>query len=86
MKTLERKCAILAGRRHRPDLILPEELHSDTVTASVYDNTPNSETLAAVREARDILSGKIAAKSYSSVEELNRELDAEYEAEYGPEC
>jgi DNA-damage-inducible protein J len=45
----------------------------------------NEETLAAVREARDIMSGKIKAKSYNSLAELNAELDAEYEREYGAE-
>ncbi|GAB6393217.1 MAG: hypothetical protein MdMp014T_2590 [Treponematales bacterium] len=47
---------------------------------------PNAETLAAVQEARDIMSGKIQAKTYYSLDELNRELDAEYEAEYGAKC
>ena len=43
----------------------------------------NDETLAAMKEARDIASGRIQAKSYNSLAELNAELDAEYEAEYG---
>jgi DNA-damage-inducible protein J len=43
----------------------------------------NDETLAAMQEARDIASGKIKAKTYASIEELNAELDAEYEQEYG---
>ena len=43
----------------------------------------NEETLAAMQEARDIASGKVEAKSYSSLAELNAELDAEYEMEYG---
>jgi len=42
----------------------------------------NEETLVAMREARDIASGKIQAKSYNSLAELNAELDAEYDAEY----
>ena len=37
----------------------------------------NEETLAAMREARDIASGKINAKSYTSVKEMIAELDAE---------
>ncbi len=37
----------------------------------------NRDTEAAIQEARDILSGKVAAKSYSSVQELFDELDAE---------
>jgi len=43
----------------------------------------NAETEAAMQEARDIMSGKKKAKSYSSADELFAELDAEYEAEYG---
>lgn len=37
----------------------------------------NAETEAALREAEDIASGRVAAKRYSSVEELFAELDAE---------
>jgi DNA-damage-inducible protein J len=42
----------------------------------------NDETLTAMKEARDIASGKIQAKSYNSLAELNEKLDAEYDAEY----
>jgi len=41
----------------------------------------NTETEAAIQEARDIMSGKKKVKSYSSAEELFEELDTEYEAE-----
>jgi DNA-damage-inducible protein J len=37
----------------------------------------NRETEAAMREARDVASGAVAAKSYSSAKELFAELDAE---------
>jgi len=43
----------------------------------------NDETVAAMQEARDIASGKIQSKSYTSLTELNAELDAEYDEEYG---
>jgi DNA-damage-inducible protein J len=43
----------------------------------------NEETLIAMQEARDISSGKTTAKGYTSLAELNAELDAEYELEYG---
>jgi DNA-damage-inducible protein J len=46
----------------------------------------NEETEAAMQEARDIMSGKKKAKSYSSADELFTELDAEYEAEFCKEC
>jgi DNA-damage-inducible protein J len=37
----------------------------------------NEQTEAAMREAKDIASGKIPAKSYASARELFAELDAE---------
>lgn len=37
----------------------------------------NSETLAAMQEAKDIASGKISAKTYSSADELFSDLDNE---------
>lgn len=37
----------------------------------------NRETEDAIQETRDILSGKVQAKSYGSVQELFDELDAE---------
>jgi hypothetical protein len=45
------------------------------------DHTPNAETIAAIQEARDILSGKIQAKRYSSLAEFNAEIAAEYAVE-----
>ena len=37
----------------------------------------NAETEAAIQEARDIMSGRIQSKSYSSAGELFKELDEE---------
>lgn len=37
----------------------------------------NTETLAAMQEARDIMSGKTRAKTYSSAKELFEDLNAE---------
>ena len=37
---------------------------------------PNEKTLAAMQEAEDILSGKIKAKSYDSVQELFEDLES----------
>lgn len=36
----------------------------------------NTETLAAMEEARDIMSGKIQATSYNTTDELFKDLDA----------
>ena len=38
----------------------------------------NTETEAAIQEARDIISGKVNAKSYSSVAEMNADIDLEH--------
>ena len=37
----------------------------------------NKETISAINEAKDIMSGKVEAKSYSSAKELFDELDNE---------
>jgi DNA-damage-inducible protein J len=36
----------------------------------------NAETEAAIQEARDIMSGKIKTKTYSSVAEMNADLES----------
>ncbi len=42
---------------------------------------PSAETLAAMRETEDILSGRVQAKRYASARELFDDLDAEVERE-----
>ena len=42
---------------------------------------PNAETLAAMRETEDILSGRAQSKRYSSARALFDELDAEMDGE-----
>ncbi|WP_347490613.1 type II toxin-antitoxin system RelB/DinJ family antitoxin [Desulfoscipio sp. XC116] len=39
----------------------------------------NAETLAAIQEARDIIAGKVPAKSYNSVAELMEDLNSDDE-------
>lgn len=41
----------------------------------------NAATEAAIKEARDIMDGKVTAKSYSCAQELFSELDKEMESE-----
>ena len=48
-----------------------------SIFKDTYSNYNNKETIAAINEARDITSGKVEAKSYSSAKELFEELDAE---------
>ena len=45
----------------------------------------NAETLEAMQETEDILSGKIPAKSYDTFDEFKAEIDAEIAAEKGAE-
>jgi len=45
--------------------------------ASYEEPEYNEETLAAMQEARDIMSGKIKTKVYSSVEEMHADILAE---------
>jgi len=42
----------------------------------IATDIPNAETLAAIKEMDDMLSGKIPAKRYSSTKELFEELDS----------
>lgn len=41
----------------------------------------NAETEAAIQEARDIRAGKVKAKVYNSVAEMNADIDAEDDGE-----
>ena len=41
---------------------------------------PNADTIAAMKEADDIIAGRVQAKSYASAKELFDELDAEDDA------
>lgn len=38
---------------------------------------PNAETIAAMQECEDIISGKVYAKAYNSAEEMFADLDSE---------
>ena len=40
-------------------------------------NVPNAETVTAMQEVEDIISGKIHAKSYASFSELLKEVEAD---------
>ncbi|MDR0909166.1 MAG: hypothetical protein LBM77_05310 [Spirochaetaceae bacterium] len=59
---------------------------ADTSERDIDEMTLNEETIAAFQETEDIIAGKIKVKSYKTVEEMNADLDAEYEAEYGEPC
>ena len=42
---------------------------------------PNAETIAAMQECEDIISGKVYAKAYNSAEEMFADLDSEEDDE-----
>lgn len=65
----------------QPDALRIEKILLQELALEVKQPRFNAETEAAMQEARDITSGKIAAKSYASVRELFDELDAEMENE-----
>ncbi|MDR2732511.1 MAG: hypothetical protein LBB36_04760 [Fibromonadaceae bacterium] len=72
----------IPNRADRIDTLIPPEYvgrEIEIVMYPVYDDQPeyNEETLAAIQESRDIMSGKIKAKSYDSMEELYADIDAE---------
>ena len=56
-----------------------EELYENLGMTLIDVRVPqyNKETIAAINEARDIMSGKVETKSYSSAKELFDEFDAE---------
>ena len=47
----------------------------DELTEENNEKTPNKETLKAMQETEDILSGKIERKGYNSAEELFEDLE-----------
>ena len=44
---------------------------------SAPNNVPNDETLAAMQEVEDMISGKVKGRSYSSFSELLKEVEAD---------
>ncbi|MCL2284726.1 MAG: hypothetical protein FWC26_15530 [Fibromonadales bacterium] len=66
---------------NRLDTIIPSEYIGQKIEVIVFPQYEepeyNEETLAAMQEARDIMSGKIKAKTYSTVEEMHADILAE---------
>ncbi len=58
------------------NIFLRQSVRERSIPFNITMNTPNAETLAAMQETEDILSGKIPAKRYSDVEEALKELKA----------
>lgn len=60
-------------------VFLKQAVYEQGIPFDVRREQPNAETLAAMRDADDILSGKIKVKSYKNARELFDELDGEDE-------
>lgn len=58
-------------------VFLKQAVYEHGIPFEIRREIPNAQTLAAMREADDILSGKIKTKSYKSARELFDELDRE---------
>lgn len=60
------------------DNLTEEQLKGFVLMFSGVQNMeiPNEKTLAAMQEAEDIISGKVKAKVYNSVEELFEDLES----------
>lgn len=58
------------------NIFLRQVVRKGKIPFEITANIPNEETKAAIEEMEDIIKGKIAAKKYSSVEELFEDLEA----------
>lgn len=58
-------------------VFLKQAVYEHGIPFEIRREVPNAQTLAAMREADDILSGKIKTKSYKNARELFDELDGE---------
>ena len=58
------------------NLFLRQVVRQGKIPFEIATDIPNSETLAAMREMDDMISGKIPAKKYTSTKELFEDLDA----------
>lgn len=57
------------------NLFLRQVVRQGRIPFEIATDIPNSETLAAMKEMDDMISGKIPAKKYTSTKELFEDLD-----------
>ena len=62
-------------------VFLKQAVYEHGIPFEIRRDVPNEETLAAMREADDIISGKIKTKSYKNARELFDDLDRDTKAE-----
>ncbi len=58
------------------NIFVRQALRQGKIPFEITSEIPNAETLEAMKEAEDILSGKKKAKVYTDLDELFRELDS----------
>ena len=58
------------------NMFLRQVVRQGRIPFEIATDIPNNETLAAMKEMDDIISGKIAAKKYSSTDELFEDLNS----------
>ena len=58
------------------NMFLRQVVRQGRIPFEIATDIPNAETLAAMKEMDDMISGKIPAKRYSSTKELFEDLDA----------
>ncbi len=57
------------------NMFLRQVVRQGRIPFEIATDIPNSETLAAIQEVDDMLSGKISAKKYTSTDELFKDLE-----------
>ena len=58
------------------NMFLRQVVRQGRIPFEIATDIPNSETVAAIKEMDDMLSGKIPTKRYSSTKELFEELES----------
>ncbi len=58
------------------NMFLRQVVRQGRIPFEIATDIPNAETVAAIKEMDDILSGKIPAKRYSSTKELFEDLES----------
>ena len=57
------------------NMFLRQVVRQGRIPFEIATDIPNAETLAAMKEVDDMISGKIPAKKYTSTDELFKDLD-----------
>lgn len=58
------------------NMFLRQVVRQGRIPFEIATDIPNSETIAAIKEMDDMLSGKITAKRYSNTKELFEDLES----------